>query len=316
MKYCTFANLKSSKIILGTDGFGETTDEKTAFDIMNAYAANGGNHLDTARLYGAGISEQTIGKWLKGKKRDDFIIATKGAHPNLKTMHIPRLSLEEIESDADKSLTALKINEIDLYWLHRDDESVDAGEVIESLNSLIKKGKIKVIGASNWKAERIKKANDYAKEHNLVGFCAGQIRFSPARTAPDYVGDTTLVEMDTKEYAAYCKNFLTAVGFASQAKGFFSKYISAGVEGLSQKAKERYYCEENVKKAEFIRTLCEKYEVSAAAIVCAAMTSSKGTNVLPIIGSKSVFQLNDSISGADVALSDEEVSVIMENVTF
>ncbi len=301
---------------MGTDGFGETTDEKTAFAIMDAYAANGGNHLDTARLYGAGLSEQTIGKWLKGKKRDDFIIATKGAHPNLKTMHIPRLSLEEIESDADESLSALETGEIDLYWLHRDDESVDVGEVMESLNFLIKRGKIKAIGASNWKAERIKKANDYAKEHNLVGFCAGQIRFSPARTAPDYVGDTTLVEMDAKEYAAYCENSVTAVGFASQAKGFFSKYIASGVEGLSQKAKERYYCEENVKKAEFIRTLCEKYKASAASIVCAAMTLSEGTNVLSVIGSKSVFQLDDSISGANIALSNEEVRIIMENVTF
>ncbi len=314
MKYCNICGFNSSKIILGTDGFGERTDEKTAFEIMDAYAYNGGNHLDSARLYAGGRSEEIVGRWLKGKNRADFFVATKGAHPRIETMNIPRLSLAEIESDADKSLAALGVDEIDLYWLHRDCESVDVGGIVESLNTLIKKGKIKAIGASNWRSERIAAANAYAKQHNLQGFTAGQIRFSPASTAPDFVGDTTLVEMNAKEFEFYKNEEITAVGFASQAKGFFSKYISGGEDNLSPKAKERYFCAENIRKAQTVKNLSEKYSVSAAAIVCAAMTSVDTANVMPIIGSKNAEQLNDSMSSSDLVLTPEEVRSLIEYV--
>ena len=312
MLYSEIHGLKSSKIILGTDGYGTVADEATCFDSIDAFVDCGGNHIDTAKLYNDGEAERIVGRWIKSRGRKNLIIATKGAHPKIETMHINRLSKEDIEYDINCSLKNLGIDCIDLYWLHRDSEDVDCTEIIENMNGFVKEGKIKKFGCSNWKAERIEKANSYAKEHGLDTFCASQIRFSLASTAPEFVGDTTLVEMNVKEYEFYKKSDVAVMGFASQAKGFFSKYLSGGIEALSPKAKERYYYEGNVKKAEFIKELSEKYGVAPAGIVCAALTSIKDVNVFPIIGGKNVKQLSESFEGADLILEENEIKKLVD----
>ena len=101
------------------------------------------------------------------------------------------------------------------------------------------------------------------------------------------------------------------MGFASQAKGFFSKYLSGGIEALSPKAKERYYCDENVKKAKIIEELSKKYKVSPAGIVCSALISLKDVNVFPIIGGKSVNQLSESFEGSDLILEENEIKQLI-----
>ena len=314
MLYSEIDGFNSSKIILGTDGYGAVADESTCFDLIDAFVACSGNHIDTAKLYTDGESERIIGRWIKARGRSNLLIATKGGHPNSKTMHINRLSKEEIESDINSSLKNLGIDCIDLYWLHRDSEDVDCTEIIENMNSFVKNGKIKKFACSNWKAERIEKANSYAKEHGLDAFVASQIRFSPASTAPGFIGDTTLVEMNAKEYEFYKKSDVAVMGFASQAKGFFSKYLAGGIEALSPKAKERYYSEDNVKKSEFIDVLSKKYGVAPAGIVCSALISLKDANVFPIIGGKSVKQLSESFEGADLILEKSEIKKLVDFV--
>lgn len=312
MLYSDIHGFKSSKIILGTDGYGTVADEATCFDLIDAYVDCGGNHIDTAKLYSDGESERIVGKWLKSHGRNNLIIATKGGHPNIETMHINRLSKKEIEFDINSSLKNLCVDCIDLYWLHRDSEDADCTEIIEIMNGFVKEGKIKKFACSNWKTERIEKANSYAKEHGLDTFAASQIRFSLASTAPDFVGDTTLVEMNENEYEYYKNTGVAVMGFASQAKGFFSKYLSGGIEALSPKAKERYYCEENVNKANFIKELSQKYEVAPAGIVCSALISLKDVNVFPIIGGKNVQQLSESFEGADLVLEENEIKKLVD----
>ena len=109
---------------------------------------------------------------------------------------IPRLSPAEVTGDLDASLHHLQTGWIDLYWLHRDDMSRFAGEIIESLNTHIKSGKLRYIGCSNWRAERIAQANEYAAAHELQGFVADQMLWSLAVVDPDGIPDKTLVFMD------------------------------------------------------------------------------------------------------------------------
>jgi aryl-alcohol dehydrogenase-like predicted oxidoreductase len=142
--------IKVSSIVLGSDSFGTIIDEQTAFSLMDKFCSFGGNTIDTARIYGAhfggdaGDSEAVIGKWLsKRGKREDVVISTKCAHPNLATMDISRLSKKEIEDDVDKSLVTLKTDYIDILWLHRDDINVSVDEIIDTLDGLVKKGKIR-----------------------------------------------------------------------------------------------------------------------------------------------------------------------------
>ena len=100
-----------------------------------------------------------------------MIIATKGAHPLLSSMNVPRCTPEEIVHDIEQSLGHLQCDVIDLYWLHRDDPTRPTGEIIETLAGQVKAGKIRYYGCSNWRVERIAAANAYADCPWLARFC-------------------------------------------------------------------------------------------------------------------------------------------------
>lgn len=302
MIYREIDGVSVSSLILGTDYYGSTLTKKECFKMYDIFSDFGGNHIDTAHLYVNGESERILGSWLREHGRDGIYVATKGAHPPLDNMTKSRLTRRDIRSDLEESLTRLGIDYIDLYWLHRDNSDADTGEVIEILNECIKEGKIRSIGCSNWRGERIAQANEYAKNHGLKGFAASQIKWSFALTNPQYHDDPTLVEMNETEYEFYKTSALPVAAFASQGKGFFSKLDKLGIDGLADKAKERYLCDENLKRFEKVKNISEKYGISVAAAVLALLTSNKEVTAMPIIGCKNEEQLLDSLSASDVVL--------------
>jgi len=310
MKYSNAFSKNSSKILLGTAYFGDTISKSESFDIMDQYVALGGNHIDTARLYADGEAEKVIAEWFKSRKPQNVFVSTKGAFPRKETPTVSRLSEAEIRSDLELSLKALSTECVNFYWLHRDDEKIPAGEIIETMNKFVKEGKILHFGASNWHYGRVKEANDYAAAHSLKGFEATQIRFSPAVIAPEGTADRTLVDMDGESFDYYGEINMPVAAYASQAKGFFSKMTSIGVEGLSQKSRERYLCDENLRRLEYIKELSAQYNCSVAAIVCSALCSLKKPDTFPIIGGSRVEQIVDSMQGADITLSDSELKNI------
>ena len=166
-------DMSLSNIVLGTDGYGERIDKKTAFSIMDLYTQNGGNVIDTARLYTNGTSEIYVGEFISGI-RDTLYISTKCAHPPLSDMSHNRLNEIDIEYDIDTSLKTIGIDYIDIVWLHRDDLSVSVEPIIDIMNKMVKKGKIRYFGASNWTYQRIDEANKYADKTNQSGFIASQ----------------------------------------------------------------------------------------------------------------------------------------------
>ncbi len=307
MRFSNSFGKKSSKILLGTAYFGDTISPEKSFEIMDTYIAGGGNHIDTARLYANGEAEKVIGEWIKSRKPQDLFLSTKGAFPLAQTPTVPRLSEQEIRYDLELSLNALDIDCVQFYWLHRDDENRPAGEIIETMNKLVKEGKILHFGASNWKTYRIAQANEYAREHSLQGFEASQIRFSPAIVAPNGNADRTLVDMDYDSFKFYKELSLPVVAYASQAKGFFSKVAEKGEEALSPKSRERYLCKENLETLCVIRELSAKHNMSVAAVVCASLMSLNTPDVFPIIGGSNPEQIIDSMSGSDLVLSNEEL---------
>ena len=319
MKFKNINEIKVSQLVLGSDSFGTTVDEKTAFSLMDRYCSLGGNTIDTARVYGchfggkAGDSEAVIGKWLSLRgKRDDVVISTKCAHPNMESMNISRLSQKEIESDVDKSLAALKTDYIDILWLHRDDVRVDVGGIIDALDALVKKGKVLAFGASNWHKDRVDEAQKYAKAAGKTGFCASQIKWAAAKSAPTYKDDPTLVEMDKPEYEYYAKTKMPVFAFASQAKGFFQKYHAGGQDALSPKAKMRYLCDENIERYKMLVDICEKYGVSMSSAIVSSIISNTDFDTMAIIGSKNMTQLCDSMEGAQSVLDYDEVRKILD----
>ncbi len=310
MRYSNSLSKKSSKIILGTAYFGETISKELSFEIMDTYFACGGCHIDTARMYADGQSERVIGEWLASRRPEHVFLSTKGSFPDKRTPHISRLSREEIRFDIEKSLEALGVASVDMYWLHRDDESLPVSGMIDTLNELLLEGKIKRFGASNWTAKRIYMAQAYARQNSLVPFSASQIRFSPAIIAPAGNADRTLVDMTENEFSFYKEQNMPVFAYASQAKGFFSKVIESGISALSEKSRDRYLCDENLKRLEKVRALSEKHGISAAATVCALLASIDAPDVFPIIGGSRPGQIKDSMSASDVKFEKYEIEEV------
>ncbi len=290
MNYLNLKDMKLSQIVLGTDGYGERIDKKTAFDLMKIYLANGGNVLDTARLYCGGESERIIGEFVKGM-RDRVYISTKCAHPPSGRMDISRLSEAEIESDIDESLRTLSTDYIDILWLHRDDVTKNVEPIIDSLNKMVKKGKIRYFGASNWTHDRIFEANGYAEKSGQDGFVASQALYNLAKCSCSW--DDTLVGLENEEKSKYDKNPFPVFAFSSQAKGFFEKYHN---NSLSEKARERYFNEETLKTYEKVKSLAEQTGDTLSYTALSLLIEQSNFDVFPIIGPSSVEQLKQSLN--------------------
>lgn len=291
MEYSVLKDMKISKIIIGTDYYSTERTIETCTQMLDLYLENGGTMIDTARLYCGGKSEEFIGNYLRKKNiKDGVYVATKAAHPPLGNMNCSRLSKEEIESDVDLSLKALGVECIDLLWLHRDDESLSFEPIIDTLESLVKAGKIKHYGASNWRGKRIAEANRYAGEISGEGFIASQIQWSLARHNGS--DDATLVVMNEEEYDFYRSSKIPVFAFCSQAKGFFEKYATGT---LSEKAKERFYNEENVKTFYKLKAESEKTGKTISALSLDYLIQNKDFETYAIIGPSNPEQLKSSL---------------------
>lgn len=277
MRTHTFGNRQVSVIGLGTGDFGGKCPESRAREFLDAYAALGGNLIDTARVYGdfvtprSGESEKVIGRWLADRHcRDRVFLSTKGGHPPLQDMGRSRLGREEIRRDAAESLEALQTGRVEIYWLHRDDESRPVGEIMETLQGLIDGGMAEMAGVSNWRPERILEANRYAAAHGLAPLAANQLQFSLARRVNCY--DPSLVMMDETSWAMHRQTGMACFSFTSQAGGFFAKLDEKGRENLPGALWHDYGCEENLQTYEKLCALRGETGLSVGALSLAYLT--------------------------------------------
>ena len=253
--------MKVSAICLGTAITGTAMQEADAKRQMSKFLDMGGNFIDTAHVYGdweppvTARSERVIGNWLKETgARSSIVLATKGAHPRMDTMHIPRCSDEEITADLDGSLECLKTDYIDLYFLHRDDVSRPAGDILECLEEQVRKGKIRYYGCSNWQLNRIIEAQEYARLHGLKGFVCNQLMWSLAEINYDNLDDKTFVLMDKSTYQYHVESNMNAMAYMSVAKGYFAR-LSKG-EKLPWSIEKVYGNESNRKIFELLEEVC------------------------------------------------------------
>ena len=136
-----------SWLVLGSGSFDEDRRDE-AWRLLDRYAAAGGTVIDTAAIYGGGASERVVGGLARPFRvpRDSMVIATKGGHPSLPDWH-GRLTPEDVEHDIGSSLCRLKVEYVDLYMLHRDDEHIPVGEsLIDTLAAHVASGRVKAIG--------------------------------------------------------------------------------------------------------------------------------------------------------------------------
>jgi aryl-alcohol dehydrogenase-like predicted oxidoreductase len=175
--------LRVSELCLGAMTFGrenEATEEESAA-MMDRFAELGGNFIDTANVYSLGVSEEIVGRWLKGKNREDWVVATKVRFPMGKGPNDAGLSRKHVLASAEASLRRLQTDYIDLFQVHCWDPRTPLEETLSTLDQLVKKGVVRYLGASNYAGWQLQRAIDLSREsggrglfafsHNTI-FCA------------------------------------------------------------------------------------------------------------------------------------------------
>jgi aryl-alcohol dehydrogenase-like predicted oxidoreductase len=152
--------LNVSELCLGAMTFGRESPEADSNKILDRFVEVGGNFIDTADVYSHGISETILGKWLKGKKRDDLVIATKVRFPMGEGPNDVGLSRKHIMAGINASLQRLGTDYIDLYQVHRWDPNTPLEETLVTLDNLVRSGKVRYLGASNFAGYQLQRSVD------------------------------------------------------------------------------------------------------------------------------------------------------------
>ena len=294
MKHLTvrgcFEAFDISRIVLGTGSAMKSLSKKQVFAVFDAYASKGGNVFDTAPGYCGGDSERYIGEWIRLHDcRRQMHISTKACHAF--AGEPSRLTLEDMLTDLDLSLSQLQTDYIDLFWLHNDDPAVPVESIIDAVNAVVATGKVRAIGCSNWSTDRIAAANAYAKANGLHGFWANQIQWSLARvTSRDYIDRYNVLVMDDDAYQWYLENDIAVFAFSSMAQGFFSVGAAKGIEGVREEIRRFYENEGNLQRLARVRAYMSLHDVPASVPVlgylinnrlpCVAITSGKTPEVI------------------------------------
>ncbi len=228
-------------------------------------------------------------------------------------MHVSRLSRAEIVHDLDESLRNLGTDVIDVYWLHRDDPAHPIGDILETLSDQVKAGKIRYFGCSNWTTPRIQAAQAYTTEHGLDAFVANQMMWSLAEPDPDGIHDKTMVVMDQAMTSYHCQSGLVAIPYSSQGQGLFHRMAAGVLDHMDPTMRSMYQVEANQARCERIDRLRVETGLSVTQIVLGYLLSQPFTTI-PIVGCRTVAQLQDSLSAADVRLDPDQVRYLEDGV--
>jgi aryl-alcohol dehydrogenase-like predicted oxidoreductase len=177
-RYMGKTGLKVSELCLGALTFGRESSEEVSVQILDRFVAAGGNFIDTADSYSLGGSEEVLGRWLEGKKRDDVVIATKVRFPMGRGPNDLGLSRKHILSSVEASLRRLRTDYIDLYQVHCWDHVTPLEEILSTLNTLVQSGKVRYIGASNFSGWQIQKALDLSRRMGWEPFTCLQPQYN------------------------------------------------------------------------------------------------------------------------------------------
>ncbi|WP_189929223.1 aldo/keto reductase [Streptomyces sulfonofaciens] len=302
------SDLAVSPLSLGGNVFGWTADESQSFAVLDAYAAAGGNFIDTADVYSAwidgnkgGESETIIGKWLAARgNRDEIVVATKvGAHPDY-----PGLSAANIKAAAEESLRRLGTDHIDLYYTHKDDTSVPVEEIVTALDDLVKAGKVRAVAASNLTAERLKQSLDFAERENLAPYVAIQPHYNLV-SRDTYEGAL----QDTAEAAG-----VSAAPYFSLASGFLTgKYRPGGtVDSARAEGAGKHLTTERGRRVLGALDTVAKAHGAEPATVALAWLLTRPTVVSPIASARTLEQLPALLAVTDLTLTEEDVRLLTD----
>lgn len=302
------SNLQVAPLVFGANVFGWTADERTSFSILDAFVEHGLNFLDTADSYShwangnqGGESETVIGKWFKQSgKRDKIVLATKVGMWKQR----PGLSAANIEAAVNDSLRRLQTDHIDVYFSHLDDDKTPFEETAGAYQKLIKAGKVRVIGASNFTGERLAAALKVSKDAGLPAYQVLQ---------PEYnLYDRAAYETDLEPVAQ--ANKLAVVTYFSLASGFLSgKYRSKAdaAKGARSALVDKYFNERGLRIVDTLVDVAKRNGTTPATVALAWIIARPSVTA-PIASATSVEQLESLAAATRLQLSSEDMKLLNE----
>ena len=303
--------LKVSELCLGTMQWGWTASEEASWAVMDAFVAAGGNFIDTADIYSrwaegnpGGVSEEIIGRWMKERgNRRQIVLATKVRGVMWDGPNGEGLSRGHIISGVEDSLRRLQTDHIDLYQTHWYDAGTPIDETMRALDDLVRQGKVRYLGCSNYPAWRLAKALWASDKLGLARYDSIQPHYNIAYRA----------EFE-RELKPLCEEEgVGVIPYSPLAGGFLTgKYRRDAPVPDSARAsavQRRYLNDKGFTILEALEKLGQARGKSIAQMAL-AWQLSQPVITSPIIGANSVEQLNDSLGAVGVRLSEEEMKAL------
>ncbi|MBF6176739.1 aldo/keto reductase [Nocardia blacklockiae] len=292
-------------LCLGGNVFGWTADRDGSFAVLDAYAAAGGNFIDTADIYPAwvpgnsgGESETILGAWVAARgNRDDMVIATKGSR-------LPPhdgLSAAAIHGAAEASLRRLGTDHIDLYYAHYDDPEIPVADIVAAHDELVRAGKVRYVAVSNMATDRIREALAVADREGLARYVAVQPHYN--------LMERTAFERDILPLAE--AEGLATVPYYALAKGFLTGKYRPGAEVDSPRAQgaAAYLDERGARVLTELDLVAAAHGVSVAAVALAWL-AAQPTVAAPIASARTPEQLADLLPVGELQLSEAELAAL------
>ena len=304
------SGLEVVPLMFGGNVFGWTADEATSFDLLDRFAERGFDFIDTANVYSVwipghqgGESETILGKWFaRSGKRKDMVLATKvgfkmgDGGQGLKKGYI----LKSVEA----SLQRLQTDYIDLYQSHTDDAETPLEETLSAYDELIKSGKVRAIGASNYKGGRVREAEQVSGTHNLAHYTTLQPEYN-LYDRKAYEEDLALVAEELH---------MGVIPYFSLASGFLTgKYKSLeDTKGKKRGSRvEKYFDERGMKILKALEQVSGETGAEQASIALAWLLAQP-TITAPIASATSVGQLDALFAAVDLKLSEAQLKILTE----
>ncbi|GAA4235043.1 aryl-alcohol dehydrogenase-like predicted oxidoreductase [Streptosporangium album] len=303
----SLSELNLFPLCLGGNVFGWTADRDASFAVLDAYAEAGGNFVDTADVYSewapghsGGESETALGEWMASRgNRDQIVVATKVGALSSR----PGLSEANIRAAVEDSLRRLRTDHIDLYWAHIDDAETPLEETLGAFDSLIREGKVRNIGASNYGPERLAEALAISDRDGLARYGVLQQRYNlMERGYEGALRDVVVTEG------------LTSTPYHGLASGFLTGKYQPGVEVDSPRAERAstyLTTERGPRVLEVLAKVAASHGVASPAVALAWL-AAQPTVATPIASARNVEQLTPLLAVADLTLTDDELALLDE----
>jgi predicted dehydrogenase/aryl-alcohol dehydrogenase-like predicted oxidoreductase len=286
----------ASRVALGFEDFPTFA---AAAPLLDTFFEKGGNVFDTAWIYGMGRAERVFGGWLQSRGvRDEVVLIGKGAHS-------PLTYPEVIGRQLTESLDRLKTDHVDVYFMHRDNPDVPVDEFVDAMDAEVKAGRIRgPFGGSNWTRERMDAAIAYAKRTGKTAPMVLSNNFSLAEML-DPIWAGCVAASDDAWKAWLTERQVTNFAWSSQGRGFFTE--RAGRDKRDNEELVRvWYSEKNFGRRDRAIELAAK-SGRKPIHVALAYVLSQPFPVVPLIGPRTLAELDDSLLGLDIELSQDDV---------